>query len=395
MAKSKRIGLILPVILCIYHAHAQKPLTPEAAIQATLQNHPLAKAATASAKAKTFNEKAALNLPNPEINAESPTGEFYAVGLLQSFEFPTVYARQKSVAKAETELARTNILVNANDLRHATRALYLEAQIAETNAAQARQRDSVFQQIRAAAQRQFAAGDIDFLQKTWAENEAGKTQQAHLAAQNTAKMARMQLATFTRLDEVASVLPLTADTLAWALASLQNNRSGSPTIAFEQQAVKVADEQVRLARSKALPDFSVGYLNQGARETPLDYRFRATVGIPLWAGQYKAATKSAQTEAEAARERANAQQQAIAMELARTETDMDNARTQIRYYRNEALPRSQALRAAATRMREAGQIDYPAYLRTLDEVFATQQAFTEQLAQYEAARIAALHLIGQ
>ncbi len=395
MAKSIRIGLILPALLCLYPAHAQTPLTPDAAIAATLQNHPLAKAAAASAKAKAFNEKTALNLPNPELNAESPTGEFYALGLLQSFEFPTVYARQKSVAKAETELARTGILVNTNDLRRATRSLYLDAQMAESNAIKARQRDSLFQQIRTTAQRQFTAGDIDFLQKTWAENEAGKTQQARLTAENLAQTARQRLAIFAGLNEVTAVMPLVADTLGWAMLALQGNRASNPTIAYEQQVVQVADEQVRLAHSKALPNFSVGYLNQGARETPLDYRFRATVGIPLWAGQYKAATKAAQTEAEAARERATAQQQNIAMELARTETDMANARAQIRYYHQEALPRSQSLRVAATRMREAGQIDYPTYLRTLDEVFATQSTFIEQLGQYEAARIEAMHLLGQ
>ncbi|HOY17621.1 MAG TPA: TolC family protein, partial [Haliscomenobacter sp.] len=105
--------------------------TPDAAVSAALRNHPLVKAATFEVQAKKYAEKTALKLPNPEVNAESPTGEFYALGVLQSFEFPTVYARQKQVAQAETALAQTGQRVSENDLRYTVRSLYLEVQVAE------------------------------------------------------------------------------------------------------------------------------------------------------------------------------------------------------------------------------------------------------------------------
>lgn len=83
-----------------------------------------------------YGEKAAFNLPNPEVKAESPTGEFYAVGVLQWFDFPAVYVRQKQVAKAETALAQAGQRVSENELRYTIRSLYLETQIAEYQARQ-------------------------------------------------------------------------------------------------------------------------------------------------------------------------------------------------------------------------------------------------------------------
>ncbi|MCP6357382.1 hypothetical protein NL446_26385, partial [Klebsiella pneumoniae] len=91
-----------------------------------------------------------------------------------------VYTRQKRVAKAETALAQAGQQLSQNDLRYTVRALYLEAQAAAYQARQWAERDSVYQQIAATAARQFAGGEIDFLQKTLAENEAGTVHQERL-----------------------------------------------------------------------------------------------------------------------------------------------------------------------------------------------------------------------
>jgi outer membrane protein, heavy metal efflux system len=394
--RSKIIAWFVGLFVLLQHAQAQTLLTPEAAIEAVLKNHPLAKAAEARTKAKEYEEKAAFGLPNPEINAESPTGEFYAIGLLQSFEFPTVYMHQKKVAKAETARAQTSALVNKNDLRRATRMLYLEAQWSDYQANLAYQRDSVFQKIAATAQRQFAAGDIDYLQKTLVENEVGKAKLEKMTTAQTAATALAQLGRFIGEKDAIRVQSLHADSVDSAIEPKVTTDIGSyaPTLALERRTVEVAEAKVKLSQSRALPNFSVGYLNQGARETPLDYRFRATVGIPLWVGQYRSATKAAQTEVEAARQQLTAQEQANQMAVNNTLNDLNNARIQVLYYEQEALLRSKNLILAAARMREAGQIDYPSFLRTLDQAFEVQKEYGAQMTAHEIARIELAYLLG-
>ncbi len=382
-----RFTIKILILFCFANTtFAQNILSPEAAIAAALQNHPLAKAAAFELKAKKFGEKAALNLPNPEINAESPTGEFYAVGVLQSFEFPTVYARQMQVAKAETALAQAGQRVSENDMRYAVRSLYLEAQVAAYQSRFWAIRDSMYEVIGIAAARQFAAGEIDFLQKTLAENETGKVHQEHLAAEQKAAVLRQQLVTLTGLSNLVSLMPLGVDTSGLeALPGISEN----PSIAYNQQAVQVAERQINLAKNRALPNFSLGYLNQGPRSTPIDYRFRASMGVPLWAGQYRAGTNVAKAERNAAAARVEAQNLAFELERSLAQSEAATALTNIRYYEQEALPRSRSLISAATRMREAGQVDYITFLRTLDESYTIQQEFADQL---HALNVAQLHL---
>lgn len=370
----------------------QTTLDPEAAVRAALQNHPAARAAAYDVQAKKYGEKAALNLPNPEVNIESPTGEFYAVGVLQSFDFPTVYARQRQVAKAETALAQVSQRLSENDLRYAVRSLYLEVQLADYQTRKWAERDSLYQLVAAAAIRQFAAGEIDFLQKTTAENEAGNIRSEYLAAEVRAMQLRRELAVWTGDTLGLRTLPLAPDDAGFVL---KINAAASPSVAYEQQAVQVAEREADLARSRALPNFSLGYLNQGPRNTPLDYRFRASVGIPLWAGQYRAGRQAAETEAQAARSRAEAQQLNVTLELQRLRTEAVTALARVQYYQNEALPRSQTLIAAALRMREAGQLDYVTFLRTLDDAYTVQREYAEQVNALNAARIRMRYWMGE
>lgn len=263
----QKIKTLAGLLLLSLPAFSQNTLTPEAAVAAALQNHPAARTAAFDVQAKRYGEKAALNLPNPEVNAESPTGEFYAIGVSQSFEFPTVYARQQQVAKAETALAQASQRMSENDLRYAVRSLYLEAQVAEYQIRQWAERDSLYQLIAATAVRQFAAGEIDFLQKTMAESEAGNIRSEHLAAEVRAMQLRRQLAQWTGDTLGLRLLPLLPDDADFAL---QNSPAASPSVAYEQQAAQIAERQISLAKSRALPNFSIGYLNQGPRSTPLD-----------------------------------------------------------------------------------------------------------------------------
>jgi len=366
-------------------------ITPEDAVSAALQNHPGTKASAYAVKAKKYGEKAAINLPNPEVNAESPTGEFYAVGVLQSFEFPTVYAWQKKVAKSETALAQAGQRVNENDLRYTVRTLYLEAQVAEYQSRQWSMRDSLYEAIGITAARQFAAGEIDFLQKTLAENGAGTVHQERLAAEQKVSVLRQQLASFTGLSNLGILLPLALDTTG--LAALPGI-SENPSVAYDQQAAQLAERQVNLAKSRALPNFSLGYLNQGPRSTPIDYRFRASVGVPLWAGQYRAGANAAKAESQAAAARVEVQSQVVAFEQARAKSDAATALANVRYYEREALPRSRSLIVAATRMRDAGQVDYVTFLRTLDESFAIQQEYVDQLQALNVAQLRLRYLAG-
>lgn len=220
--------------------------------------------------------------------------------------------------------------------------------------------------------------------------QAGSTDR--LAAEQKLNVLRQQLATYTGLSNLGTILPLGVDSAGLtALPGISEN----PSVSYDQQAAQLAEKQINLAKSRALPNFSLGYLNQGPRSTPIDYRFRASIGIPLWAGQYRAGANAAKAESQAAAARVKVQGQAVAFEHTRAQSDAATALANVHYYEREALPRSRALIIAATRMRRrAGQVDYVTFLRTLDEAYAVQQEYVDQLQTLNVAQLRLRYLSG-
>jgi outer membrane protein, heavy metal efflux system len=388
MLKIKFIGVLMGMAIGL-----SAQMTRDQAVQLALQNHPQTRAAALEVEANRRAERAARGLTNPELNAESPTGEFYTVGVLQSFDFPTVYRERRQVAQAETQLAQTAQKMTDAELRYAVRNQFLETQVADYQMYLAQRRDSIFQKIGAAATQQFAAGDIDFLQKTVVENQSATARQARLSSQVSAGSQRTQLGMWLQQAEVGPLEPLRADTLGLTTTLL--GPTASPLVAYERQSAQVAQQAAELARSSNLPNFSVGYLNQGPRTTPYDLRFRATVGVPLWVGQNRATRQSAQLAAEAANQRVSAAERAAQLEALAAQTEAVAALSQVRYFEREGLPRSRTLIDTATRLRAAGQIDYPTFLRTLDEAFFIENEYVTQLKSLNAAVIRLQFLAGQ
>ncbi|MCC6414275.1 MAG: TolC family protein [Saprospiraceae bacterium] len=371
---------------------AQRVLPLNEAVELALKAHPSQKAAALNVEARQYAEKSAFNLPNPELNAESPTGTFYAVGILQEFEFPTVYNRQKKVAMAETDMARVAQSLNANELRYAVRSLYLNAQIARYEAMMWGRRDSFYQAIAQSAERQFTAGEIDAVQRSLTQNEAGMVHMERQVAQSRAAAFKTELSRLLLTTENFEITSLEADT---SVNMVPENRPDNPATLLELASAGVAARQADLAKSKAMPNFSVGYLNQGEQETPIDYRFRATMSIPLWVGQYTAGVRTARTEEQAAFARAESERLSADMELRTLQTERNNALETVMFLKNEALPRSRNLERDARRLQEAGQMNYPDFLRTLDQTFSVEETYVMQVQRLNAAQLRLAYLLGQ
>lgn len=73
---------------------AQTTLHLQQAIDSVLRRDPSVQAASLQVVQSQQLQKSSVSIPNPEVLAESPSGEFYTIGVTQSFDFPGTYVRQ-------------------------------------------------------------------------------------------------------------------------------------------------------------------------------------------------------------------------------------------------------------------------------------------------------------
>lgn len=381
-------GLALDVV-------AQNALSEAEVVNLVLANSPAIRVSDLNIRQNQQLLKGAYTIPNLDVFIDSPTGSFYTLGINQSFQLPTVYKRQYQLQNQQIGLAQTEKRITENELRFRVRSLYLALQYAEAVGRQYQFQDSVYNQLRLIAGRQFAAGQIDFLAKTFAESQAGEIR-------NQLGLARADLQTIVRqLQQLAGrtepvlVMALARNQPTFVLTAPDSVALGqNPSLALFRQTEAISVGQIGLERARLLPGVMVGYYNQSTPETPTQLRFRFGLTLPVWFGQYRSRTAAAQTGLQVARQRTAGQIQTLAVDLQQAQGDFEKYRASLDYYETTGLRQSDDLISTARRLFGAGQTDYISYLRTTNDAYAIRQRYLEALRNYNQSLLSINYLTG-
>lgn len=375
----------------------QKQLTEDEAMNLALKNSGELNASSLEVFQNKQLQKTAFDFSNPEIMMESPTGEFQTVGVIQSFDFPTVYVKQHQVQKQQTVLAETGQKMTENELRYQLRSLYLSVQYQELINKQYKIQDSIYTQIKTSALRQFDAGQIDYLVKTMAETQAGEIHNQFLQAEADLQIVRYQLQILTGLKEAVTAVELKRASQTINVIAVKvdtSNIHNNPSLLYFKQQQVISKKQLSLEKNKFLPGFTFGYLNQASRNTPMDLRFRAGINIPLWFWQYTGNISAAKTGVKIAEQKILGQQQTLSIQMQKAQGEYLKFNQSLTYYETSGLKQTDEILSASKRFFESGQQDYISYLRNTNEAYLIKLRYAETLKNYNQSVININYLSG-
>lgn len=378
-------------------AAAQQVLTENEAVAKALANNKNIQAASLQVKQQQQLLKSAINLPNPDFFLESPTGKFYTGSITQSFEFPTVYSNQYRLQKQQIGVAQKEKQLTEAELKYRVKVLYLEIQYADSLASQLYKQDTLYEKIKLSAIRQFRAGQIDYLQQTFAETQYGEIHNQYQQSLVRASSLKAQLQWFTGIKDTISVEPL-AISLSQVQLSLAPDSTAlfaNPALQILQQQENVAKQNIALQKSKALPGLAFGYFNQGERDTKWLNRFRVGVTIPLWFGQYKSNINAAKTEQQVIQSKQQGLQQDLSAQTINTSSEMRTNWQSVQYYQQTGLRKAQEVITTSQRFFVSGEIDYISLLRNSNDAYTVYQKYLEAVRNYNLSVINHKYLMGQ
>jgi cobalt-zinc-cadmium efflux system outer membrane protein len=379
----RRLAPVLAAALLWAGTSAAQPvLTLEEAVAAARQNHPAVRAAALATEQARQSERGAVLLPQPEVSVENPEGERFTVGVDQTFEWPGVYRAERALARQQTALTGLQQAVTANELAYQVRQIYLEWQYAQARLAWYAVQDTVYRAVRNAADRQFQAGEIDFVQKTYAETQYASQQLALLEARADDRTAWQRLQLLTGLEGPR----LPAEALAEAGGSLPPVVTpANPSLAVAQAAIERENLNVRAAEQRNRPGFSVGYFNQAGPDNPWYNRFRAGITLPVWQRAYRRRLEAARTGVAVAEQQLSAQRLDLEVQQREAAGDLEKWQASLAFFRQTAQPRAAELRDSARRFFDAGQISFTDYLRIVADANQLELAYLEALFEFNQA----------
>lgn len=375
------------------------PLSLDSAVAIALRVSPAARQASELAQEQAALRRASFSLINPGLIVENPTGGFYTIGGQQTFEFPTVYTRQARLARAQVSLAQQGLLASRNAVLRDARLAYLDLQVAEARLRQLQTQDSLLRQLAATSARLFTAGEVNALQRisTEAESRQAANRVAQAEADRRAAQRRLALllgrpgppaslttATDLRRPEAARL----ADTLQ--LAALEADSSAiarNPDVLVAADLVQVSDLSRRLTRARSLPGITIGYLNQGPRETPIGARLQGGLTLPLYFWQYRAQNRAADARLQAARAGQAATALSTRRELTQAVADARKFASSVSYYARTGLPQASTIATTAQRLFAAGEVSYYLLIQSLQQAAQIRADYLDAVRGYRQALI--------
>lgn len=374
--------------------YSQKIISETDLITMALKNSRNLSASTLNIKQQRQLLGASYNLPNPEVFVESPTGNFYTASVTQSFEFPSVYGKQYQLQKQKIAFSEIEKTVGENDIKYRVKQLYISLQYAVALQQQLYLQDTIYKRLSSAAARQFDAGQVDYLQKLFAENSYADVHNQYLQAQLTGLNIEKQLQFIAAYPNQITVASLTNTDINYLTESDSTSYKKSPSIALQNQSALIAEKNIALQKAKALPGLAFGYFNQGERNTPFQNRFRFGITLPLWFNQYKANISAAKTVFEIEKQRAGGLQQQISMQLLQAESEQAIFAQSLQYYQSGGLNKAAEIIATAKRFYESGENDYISYLRNINDAYGIQIKYLEALKNYNQSTVSINFLKG-
>jgi cobalt-zinc-cadmium efflux system outer membrane protein len=361
-------------------------LSLQQALDSAVQYHPASRSAALQVQQQQQLLPGVAALSDPLVTAESPTGDFYTVGVTQSFALPGVYRRQKDLQRAHIARSESAVIMTQQEVKYQTALAYNDLQYQLALTEQLRRQDSLLQYLAAAADRMFREGQTDAVASQFARLQAAALRAQLRQAEQNAVIAESQLQALTGIagrivPQPLQPQPIPPGVIVKDSTSWQNN----PAMQMLRQDTLIAGQQIEVEKSRGLPYFTIGYLNQGERNSPVGNRFNAGVSVPLWRKRYNAHISAAQTGVEIARQNLASQSLTLDAAMRRALGEVEKARLALVEYEQNVLPAARSMADASRRLYEGGMTDLVSYLRNRKDALEAELTYWELLQAYQSA----------
>jgi outer membrane protein, heavy metal efflux system len=386
----KHFQILLIVTVFNLPAIGQRLLSEKETTQLALSNARNINVASLTLKQQQQLLRGAGGIASPQVTLEKSPYEPLIAGIQQQFEWPSVYGARKQLQESQVRLAETSVGFNALQIKRQVRIAYLQLQYLNERLAQLKYQDSIYKDIKAAAARNFEAGQINKLDELFAASQADRINNEMVRAIADQQQQQRILQLFTGLGESIVADKITALPFTFTTDSV----SANPQVRVLEQRVEVSRMQLKLERAELLPSINAGLLFPLNKEYESFLGYQVGISIPLWARQNRSRIAAASTGIElAAANQQNALQQLQNQYLV-NQVNVQKEQVSLSYFNTVALKQSAEIIETSRRLFAAGQISYIESLRNITSAFETQINYLETLRNYNQSVIELNYITG-
>lgn len=322
------------------------------------------------------------------------------ITISQNIPNPVYLRRLGELADASIDASRLQLRVYQTRINYEVKSLYYRL-IYRTE--QRRLTDSLislYERVFRAADVRFRTGETNILERYNANTQLQEAIAQRRQLEEQAKTDIQQLSRYIGDTTVAGIQDTVLREKTVALTLDSSLLGNNPELQMLRSQIAVAGKEIKVERSKLLPDFNVGYFNQSlvgthekdgvAKYYGVGKRFQgveAGISIPLFAKPQRARIRAAEVN----QQRREAEVQAFYFGLSQRGalllSDLRRLAIQLEYYRNTALPQAELLIRTSQRAFEVGELDYYQLSQSLNNANNVRRQYIEILNEYNQTAI--------
>jgi cobalt-zinc-cadmium resistance protein CzcA len=393
--------------------NATKTITTlDEAISIGLANNGNVQVAKTNVELQTQGKRAAFNLGKTDVGFQYGQYNSFetdlAFNINQNFEFPTVYAAQRKLAKARTQGSQYQLSATENGLKRDIRKVWYQLTYLTEKQKMLMYQDTIFAKFLRAATIRYETEASSYLEKMAAETSVMELQNDLKMMASDIIIQEQELRVLLNDSNGLAFAPVIMEERALGSTQDQNQVNNNPILSYAKQQVEIAHAEKKVQNSKMLPDLSIGYFNQSLIGSPTtdagtdiavgSDRFsgiQAGIAIPLFFGSYRANVKSAKLNRQIAQTNADYYQTVIQGQYQQLLNEVLKFQGSLNYYKDKAVPQANLIINNTQKSFDNGAINYVEYFQNINRGLALKFNYLETLNGYNQAIINLEYLIGQ
>ena len=350
---------------------AQIPINIKEAVDTALKSNLTFKNAQLTVQYREKLKSSGWNLPQTGITVDyGQINSAYTdnkLAIQQTLKFPTVYARQKSVLKAELENELLNVNLKENELIKEVTTAFYELVYLDKKRSLLNRIDSIYATFLKNATLRFNTGESNLLEKTTAEAQRAQASMQLLQVQQDYELLLMRF--HILLNTSKDYQPKTED-MKTALQTIADTSviNRHPYVRLLEQQQRIDVSKYRLEKSKFLPDVFASYNNMSMKGFGADERFyrnsnrfqsvQAGIGIPLFFRSQQSAVQASKINVSIAQNNYLIGLKQMQDEYQRVLKTYNTNKQIVQYYEKSGLTNSESIIRTANLQFQNGSIDF-------------------------------------
>lgn len=332
-------------------------------------------------------EQAVLSVDYGQINSVYSDSK---LSLTQRYQFPTIYAKQKSVLNEEwnsailgKEVSTAQLTKNVSDMYYAIVILMEKERILL-------EADSIYKEYVRVSKIRLEKGEENILENSFHEIERGSINMQLQELRNALRIHALQFNLL--LNTTEQYLPKKGELKGDNSYEIHMDISQHPYLRQSRQSIELAKAQQDLEQSRMLPDLLIGISNHsiqgvGADDIlyPVSRRFNSIsfgIGIPHPFGAQSAIIEASKTAVKISEYEYQYQIRKHQSELESALSGRDSLMKTIRTMEESQLPIIEKVRNAANIQYRAGEISYLEWTMAMHQTMTIQQNYVQALQIY-------------